>query len=108
MGDQRNDVQVAEAPGVKKKNEADTGKQPSALQVDQSRANEPLRECVRSAMVNYFNHLDGHSTSGLHRMVLCEVEDGLQEPEFETFSTPSAATLVAHLPNNATPAKCKS
>lgn len=79
MGVQGNDVQVAEAPGVKKKNEADKGKQPSALQVDRSRTSEPLRECVRSAMVNYFDHLDGHSTSGLHRMVLNEVEVPLLE-----------------------------
>jgi len=64
---------------VKKRNEADKGKQPGALQVDRSRTSEPLRECVRSAMVNYFDHLDGHSTSGLHRMVLNEVEVPLLE-----------------------------
>ena len=64
---------------MKKKNEADLGKQLSTLQVERSRTSEPLRECVRSAMASYFDHLDGHTTSGLHRMVLGEVEVPLLE-----------------------------
>ena len=64
---------------MKKKNEADVGKQLGALQVDRSRTGEPLRECVRTAMNNYFEHLDGHATSGLHRMVMGEVEVPLLE-----------------------------
>ena len=64
---------------MKKKNEADSGKQLSALQVERSRTSEPLRECVRSAVANYFDQLDGHSTSGLHRLVLGEVEVPLLE-----------------------------
>lgn len=49
------------------------------LQVEQSRTGEPLRECVRSAMASYFDQLEGHTASGLHRMVLGEVEVPLLE-----------------------------
>ena len=79
MGGHGNDLQVAEAPGVEKKNNAEIEKQLGTLEVDQSRTGEPLRECVRSAMASYFDQLDGHTASGLHRMVLGEVEVPLLE-----------------------------
>jgi len=44
------------------------------LRSDGSLRGEPLRACVREALENYFEHLDGHPTSGLYRMVLSEVE----------------------------------
>ena len=47
---------------------------PSALQVDGSRANEPLCECVRGALDGYFNALDGHDVRGVFDLVMGEVE----------------------------------
>jgi len=35
---------------------------------------EPLSDCVRSALDSYFEQLDGHSISKLHQMVIEEVE----------------------------------
>ena len=35
---------------------------------------EPLSDCVRSALDSYFTHLNGHSTNKLHQMVIEEVE----------------------------------
>jgi Fis family transcriptional regulator len=36
--------------------------------------NEPLRECVRSALKRYFEQMDGHHVNGVYQMVLSEVE----------------------------------
>ena len=47
---------------------------PVAFQVTQSKRTEPLRECVRDALDNYFKHLDGHAPTGLYQMVMSEVE----------------------------------
>lgn len=62
-------------------NKSSTGEQAqlSALQVDAAHSGEPLRECVRNALDNYFAQLDGHSTTGLHRLVIGEVEAPLLE-----------------------------
>ena len=35
---------------------------------------EPLSDCVRSALDNYFEQLDGHYINKLHQMVIEEVE----------------------------------
>ena len=35
---------------------------------------EPLSDCVRSALDSYFAHLNGHSINKLHQMVIEEVE----------------------------------
>ena len=35
---------------------------------------EPLSDCVRSALDSYFTHLNGHSINKLHQMVIEEVE----------------------------------
>lgn len=40
---------------------------------------EPLRECVRRALDRYFDHLDGHAPSELHRLLLEEVERPLMQ-----------------------------
>lgn len=58
-------------------------RQRAALQVDGARRSEPLRACVRSAMENYFEHLDGHTTSHLHELVMSEVEAPLLEAVLE-------------------------
>jgi Fis family transcriptional regulator len=38
---------------------------------------DPLRECVREAVDNYFTQLNGHAVSNLYDLVLAEVEGPL-------------------------------
>lgn len=45
--------------------------------VPQEKSNEPLRECVREALTEYFNHLNGHAPAALYDLVLQEVEQPL-------------------------------
>ena len=47
--------------------------------VERNRTSEPLRECVRHALLSYFHHLDGHSTADLYQLVLAEMEQPLLE-----------------------------
>lgn len=42
--------------------------------VPQEKSAAPLRDCVRRAVDNYFEHLDGHNTDGLFELVISEVE----------------------------------
>lgn len=39
----------------------------------------PIRACVRDALADYFQQLDGHGCAGLYKMVLTEVEVPLLE-----------------------------
>jgi Fis family transcriptional regulator, factor for inversion stimulation protein len=48
----------------------------TVLQTDRT---EPLSECVRQAIRFYLANLDGYDISGLHEMVLTEVERPLIE-----------------------------
>jgi Fis family transcriptional regulator len=41
--------------------------------------NQPLRECVKHALENYFTHLEGHVPANLYDLVLEEVESPLLE-----------------------------
>jgi Fis family transcriptional regulator len=68
--------------GVKKKRVEETTKL-GVLHVDASCSSEPLRVCVRNAVANYFQQLDGHPTTGLHQFVLAEVEVPLLEAVLE-------------------------
>ena len=43
----------------------------------------PLRDCVREAIEEFFEHLDGHPCRGLYEMVLSEVEGPLLEAVME-------------------------
>lgn len=43
------------------------------------RRGDPLRECVREALENYLDTLDGHAPKDLYDMVLNEVEHPLLE-----------------------------
>jgi Fis family transcriptional regulator len=45
---------------------------------------EPLHECVRSALRYYLKNMDGHQVDGLYRMVLDEVERPLIETVLES------------------------
>jgi Fis family transcriptional regulator len=40
-------------------------------------SSQTLRECVKEAMTSYFQHLDGHPTGELYKMVMAEVEEPL-------------------------------
>ena len=50
-----------------------------ALTVIKQHNNEPLSDCVRSALDSYFEQLDGHNVNNLYQFVLEEVE----RPMFE-------------------------
>lgn len=63
-----------------KSNGHDTG---AVLRVDAARAKEPLRDCVRDALTQYFRHLDGHDTCDLFDLVMSEVEAPLLEAVLE-------------------------
>lgn len=55
----------------------------------------PLRESVRRAIDNYFNHLEGQNTQGVYQMVLTEVEAPLLESVMGyTGNNQSKAALV--------------
>lgn len=50
------------------------------LRVDSTATqNQTLRECVATALVDYFDSLDGHPGGNLYEMVLQEVEQPLLE-----------------------------
>lgn len=54
-------------------------KRPIKFTVAKNRSTEPLRECVRDALSNYFTQLNGHSAANLYQMVMAEVEQPLLE-----------------------------
>ncbi len=53
------------------------------LCVDATRAKEPLRECVRDALAQYFRQLDGYEACNLFALVMSEVEAPLLESVLE-------------------------
>ena len=49
-----------------------------------SRSSEtPLSMCVKKAVDKYFSQLNGHTATGLHALVICEVEKPLIEAALE-------------------------
>ena len=50
-----------------------------ALRAIEGGGRHPLRECVREAVDNYFENLEGHGCSDLFRMVMGQVEAPLLE-----------------------------
>ena len=51
----------------------------STFSVPKEADGEPLSQCVRRAVDNYFEHLDGHDADGLYELVIREVEKPLLE-----------------------------
>jgi len=47
--------------------------------VAKKQTTEPLRECVRNALKDYFKQLDGHSAANMYQLVLAEIEQPLLE-----------------------------
>jgi Fis family transcriptional regulator len=44
------------------------------FEVSNKTRNEPLSDCVREALENYFAHMEGHSPAELYQLVMSEVE----------------------------------
>ncbi len=66
------------------------------LRVDAARTKEPLRECVRDALTQYFRQLDGYDASDLYDLVMSEVEVPLLESvmEYTRGNVTRAATIL--------------
>ena len=56
---------------------------PEPFPVAGEKRDEPLRECVRSALERYFAQMDGHHVDGVYQMVLSEVEPPLLQSTLE-------------------------
>lgn len=56
---------------------------PAVLEVGNEVSNKPLRECIASALQNYFHHLDGHHPDNLYQLVLAEMEAPLLKAVLE-------------------------
>lgn len=65
------------------------------LRVDATRAKEPLRECVRDALSQYFRQLDGYDACDLFALVMSEVEAPMLEAVMEY--TRGNVTRAAHI-----------
>ena len=66
------------------------------LRVDAARTKEPLRECVRDALSQYFRQLDGYDACDLFDLVMSEVEAPLLESvmEYTRGNLTRAATIL--------------
>jgi len=70
----------------------------NVFQVDTEQSHRPLRDCIATAMVNYFHHLDGHEPDNLYQMVLQEMEEPLLRAVLEyTRSNQSRAAIMLGL-----------
>ena len=66
------------------------------LRVDAARTKEPLRECVRDALSQYFRQLEGYDARDLFNLVMSEVELPLLESvmEYTRGNVTRAATIL--------------
>jgi Fis family transcriptional regulator, factor for inversion stimulation protein len=55
----------------------DTSPAEELFHVTKTHRSDPLRDCVREALSNYFAHLNGHRITNLYDLVLAEVEGPL-------------------------------
>jgi Fis family transcriptional regulator len=58
--------------------------QGEALTVVQTNRGEPLRDCVRTAVLAYLGNMSGQDVAGLHSLVMAEVERPLIETVLES------------------------
>ena len=71
---------------------------PVVLEVGSEISNKPLRECIASALQNYFHHLDGHHPENLYQMVLAEMEAPLLKAVLDyTAGNQSQAAIILGL-----------
>jgi Fis family transcriptional regulator len=59
-------------PGIS--TQTSSSAQRASLQVVQANRQDPLSKCVEDALLVYLKTTDGHAVSGLHRLVIEEVE----------------------------------
>ena len=57
--------------------------EPALRVINKQEHADPLRECVRIALRDYFERLDGHGASSLYQLVIREVEQPLFESVME-------------------------
>ena len=71
-------MSASDRPGSRS-SQGESGGAALRLEVQDKRASEPLRTCVKEAVENYFLQLDGHDASDLFDLVMSEVEAPLLE-----------------------------
>ncbi len=70
----------------------------TVFEVSTEQSNRPLRECIATALKDYFHHLDGHEPDNLYQMVLQEMEEPLLRAVLEhTRSNQSRAAIMLGL-----------
>ncbi|NNG13979.1 MAG: DNA-binding transcriptional regulator Fis [Gammaproteobacteria bacterium] len=70
----------------------------TVFQVSAEKSHRPLRECIATALEEYFRHLDGHEPDDLYQMVLQEMEEPLLRAVLDyTRSNQSRAAVVLGL-----------
>jgi len=70
----------------------------AVFEVSTEKSHRPLRECIATALQDYFHHLDGHEPDNLYQMVLQEMEEPLLRAVLEhTRSNQSRAAIMLGL-----------
>jgi len=70
----------------------------TVFQVSNDKTHRPLRECIATAMADYFHHLDGHEPENLYTLVLQEMEEPLLRAVLDyTRSNQSRAAIILGL-----------
>ena len=70
----------------------------ASFQVSTEKNKNTLRECISTALEEYFHHLDGHEPEELYQMVLQEMEEPLLRAVLDyTRSNQSRAAIVLGL-----------
>jgi len=70
----------------------------AVFKVSNEKTHRPLRECIATAMEDYFHHLDGHEPENLYNMVLQEMEEPLLRAVLDyTRSNQSRAAIMLGL-----------
>jgi len=70
----------------------------TTFEVSNEKNHRTLRECIATAMDDYFHHLDGHEPENLYNMVLREMEEPLLRAVLDyTRSNQSRAAIMLGL-----------
>ena len=66
------------------------------LNIHSKSSETPLSQCVKKAVDEYFSHLNGHTATGLHTLVISEVEKPLIEAalEYSGYNQSKAAKIL--------------
>ena len=77
MGTQNFRTSIGKIPAHQQKIPARVTKSEQTISAQINTTNKPLKDCVFSAMKNYYTHLDGSHPSAIYEMVLAQVEPPL-------------------------------